>query len=172
MTEALEGWTDFNVAMVGATAALAGLLIVAMSVNIEKIMMSTTLPPRAAASIATLVLALVAGAFGLVPGQPEVAYGVEVLVAALLAAVFQAHAVRVIAGEHRGEVHDRFAATFGGRFAKSLVGVMPIVGFLVGAVLILAGSAGAGLVAIAIGSVLAVIVAILIAWVVLVEVLR
>ena len=172
MTEALEGWTDFNVAMVGATAALAGLLIVAMSVNIEKIMMSTTLPPRAAASIATLVLALVAGAFGLVPAQPEIAYGVEVLVAALGAAVFQVHAVRVIAGEHRGQVHDRFAATFGGRFAKALVGMLPIAAFLVGAVLILAGSAEAGLVAIAIGSVLAVITAILIAWVVLVEVLR
>jgi len=59
MSEALEAWTDFNVAMVGATAALAGLLIVAMSVNIGEIMKSVTLPPRAAASIAALVMAWV-----------------------------------------------------------------------------------------------------------------
>ena len=48
MAEPLEGWTDFNVAMVGATAALAGLLIVAMSVNIAEIMKSPTLLARAA----------------------------------------------------------------------------------------------------------------------------
>jgi hypothetical protein len=34
MIDTLEGWTDFNVAMVGATGALAGLVIVAASVNI------------------------------------------------------------------------------------------------------------------------------------------
>ena len=37
MPEALKVWTDFNVAMVGATAALAGLLIVAVSVNLKAI---------------------------------------------------------------------------------------------------------------------------------------
>lgn len=35
--EHLEAWHDFNVAMAGATAALAGLVIVAASVNIDKI---------------------------------------------------------------------------------------------------------------------------------------
>jgi hypothetical protein len=164
MSEALEGWTDFNVAMVGATAALAGLLIVAMSVNIATIMTSATLPPRAAAAIASLLLALVAGAFGLVPGQPDVAYGVEVLVATLVAAAFQWHAIRVIIRKDQVSAADRVA--------KSAAGVLPIAAFFVGAVLILAGSAGAGLVAVGVGSVLAVIAAILMAWVVLVEVLR
>lgn len=164
MSEALEVWTEFNVAMVGATAALAGLLIVAMSVNIGEIMKSPTLPPRAAASIATLVLAIVAGAFGLVPDQGDVAYGIEVLVAAVIVSVFQVHAMRVIA---RHDPSSRFD-----RIGKSVVGVLPIAGFLVGGVLIVAGSTTAGLIAVAIGSVLAVVVAILMAWVVLVEVLR
>jgi len=164
MSEALDGWTDFNVAMVGATAALAGLLIVAMSVNIATIMTSATLPPRAAASIASLVLALVAGAFGLVPGQPAVAYGVEVLVATLIAGVFQWHAIRVIVRKD--------PVSTGDRVAKSAAGVLPVGAFLVGAVLMLAGSPGAGLVAVGVGAVLAVIAAILMAWVVLVEVLR
>ena len=164
MSEALEGWTEFNVAMVGATAALAGLLIVAMSVNIGEIMKSPTLPPRAAASIATLVLAIVAGALGLMPGQSAWAYGAEVLVATLAAAVFQVHAIRVISREAH--------ISTGTRVLKAVSGLVPIGAFLAGAVLVLAGVAGAGLVAVAIGSVLAVVAAILMAWVVLVEVLR
>jgi len=164
MSQTFEGWTEFNLAMVGATTALAGLLIVAMSVNIAEIMKSTTLPPRAAASIATLVLAMVAGALGLIPGQPDVAYGSEVLVAAAIASVFQVHAMRVIARDEGISLFDRIA--------KSTAGVLPIAGFLLGGVLIVAGTAAAGLVAVAVGSVLAVIAAIVVAWVVLVEVLR
>lgn len=164
MSEALDGWSEFNVAMVGATAALAGLLIVAMSVNIGEIMKSSTLPPRAAASIATLVLAIVAGAFGLMPGQGDVAYGIEVIVGAAIASVFQVHAMRVIA---RDDPSSRFD-----RIGKSIAGMLPIAGFLLGGALIVAGSAPAGLIAVAVGSVLAVVVAILMAWVVLVEVLR
>jgi hypothetical protein len=166
MSEALDGWSEFNVAMVGATAALAGLLIVAMSVNIAEIMKSPTLPARAAASIATLVLAIVAGAFGLIPGQSEVAYGIEVVVAAALAAIFQWHAVQVIARAPGA------SPVRGERFLKSVAGIIPIAAFLVGGVLVAVGQIGAGLVFIGVGSVLAIIAAILMAWVVLVEVLR
>ncbi|AWB96039.1 hypothetical protein DCE93_10525 [Agromyces badenianii] len=164
MSEALEGWTEFNVAMVGATAALAGLLIVAMSVNISTIMTSKTLPPRAASSIATLVLAIVAGALGLVPGQPVWAYGAVVLIASLVATAFQVHAMRVIAREPGSGAGDRAL--------KSIAGVLPVAVFLLGAVLIVAGAAGAGLILVAVGSVLAIVSAILMAWIVLVEVLR
>jgi hypothetical protein len=164
MPEALEGWSDFNVAMVGATAALAGLLIVAMSVNIAEIMKSPTLPPRAAASIVALVLALTAGAFGLVPGQSSLAYGLEVLVATVLAGVFQWHAIRVVMREDRVSTRDRIL--------KSIAGVMPIVAFLLGSVLVVAGVVEAELIAMAVGSVLSIIAALLMAWVVLVEVLR
>ena len=164
MVGALEGWSEFNVAMVGATAALAGLLIVAMSVNISTIMTSTTLPPRAAASIASLVLAIVACALALVPEQPVWMYGVELLVATVIAAVFQVHAIRVIGREAGPSVVERTL--------KGSVGVLPIVAFLIGAVLMIAGSAAAGLFAAAIGSVLAIVTAIVMAWVVLVEVLR
>lgn len=162
--ETVEAWTDFNVAMVGATAALAGLLIVAMSVNIAEIMKSPTLPARAASSIATLVLAIAVGAFGLVPGQPLVAYGIEVVVGAVLAGIFQVHAIRVVIREDR--------VSMGDRIAKSAAGVLPIAAFLVGGLLIVAGAAEAGLIAAAVGSVLAIVAAILMAWVVLVELLR
>ena len=164
MPGVLEGWSDFNVAMVGATAALAGLLIVAMSVNIAEIMKSATLPPRAAASIVALVLALTAGAFGLVPGQTPLAYGLEVFVATVLAGIFQWHAIRVVMREDRVSTRDRIL--------KSIAGVLPIAAVLLGSVLVVAGVVEAGLIAMAVGSVLSIIAALLMAWVVLVEVLR
>ncbi|MFB6609776.1 hypothetical protein ACFCVO_05625 [Agromyces sp. NPDC056379] len=164
MSEPLASWSEFNVAMVGATAALAGLLIVAMSVNIAEIMKSVTLPPRAASSIAALVLAITAAAFGLIPGQPVAAYGIEVLVAALLAGLFQVHAIRVVMREDSVSPFDRVL--------KSIAGVLPVAAFLTGAVLVIVGAAEAGLIAMAVGSVLSIVAALLMAWVVLVEVLR
>ena len=65
MPEALEVWTDFNVAMVGATAALAGLLIVAVSVNLKSIITSVALTARVAAALSMLVVALAASASGM-----------------------------------------------------------------------------------------------------------
>jgi hypothetical protein len=43
-----EAWFDFGVGIVGAAAALAGLLFVAISINIELILAIPTLPSRAA----------------------------------------------------------------------------------------------------------------------------
>ena len=40
----MEGWGEFYVGEVGAAAALAGLLFVAISINIEKILAVATLP--------------------------------------------------------------------------------------------------------------------------------
>jgi hypothetical protein len=135
-----------------------------MSVNIREIMSSTALPARAGASIATLVLALVACAFGLVPGQSATVYGAEVLVAALVAGAFQVGAVRAILSEGYG------TATV--RLLRSAVGMLPAAAYAIGAVLVLAGAPGGGLSVIAFGSALAIVVAIVMAWVVLVEVLR
>ena len=58
------------------------------------------------------------------------------------------------------------------RIAKSALGVLPIAAFAIGGVLVAVGFASAGLVAVAFGAILAVIAAIVMAWVVLVEVLR
>jgi len=168
-SELLDAWSEFNVAMVGATAALAGLLIVAMSVNISTIMSSKTMPARLAASIAALVLAITVSALGLIPGQPLVGYGTEIVVATLGAGAFQWHAVSLV--YRQPDVPGSY------RFGQSAAGVFPIAAFLLGGLLVIAGlgEAGlgeAGLVAAAIGSILAIIAALVMAWVVLVEVLR
>ena len=55
----MEGWGEFYVGEVGAAAALAGLLFVAISINIEKILAVATLPARAAQTLLIVTSALV-----------------------------------------------------------------------------------------------------------------
>lgn len=161
--DALEGWSDFNVAMVGATAALAGLLIVAASVNIAEIVKAVSLTARLAAAIATLVLAIAGSAIGLIPGLGAAAYGVTILVAVAGALVFQVQAAVRIAQNRHPE--NRW------RIAKASVGFVPLAAYVAGAVLVVAGD-GTGLVLFAVGSILAIVSALIISWIVLVEVLR
>ena len=47
-------WTNFFIAAAGASASLAGLVFVALSVNINRILEYPQLPSRAAATIGTL----------------------------------------------------------------------------------------------------------------------
>ncbi len=163
LADAIEHWHDFHVAMVGATAALAGLVIVAASVNIADIVKATSLTSRLAAAIAGLVLAITASAVGLIPGIGPTAYGITVLVTAALFTVFPAQAARRIV-ENRDPANRV-------RPLKAGLGFVAPVAYLVGAVLLIAGSP-AGLVVFAAGSILAIMAALLISWVVLVEVLR
>ena len=65
--EALD-WTDFFVAETGASAALAGLVVVAVSINVEKILASQRLVLRAAQTIGAFVNVLLVSTFGLIPG--------------------------------------------------------------------------------------------------------
>jgi len=164
MDTALPGWSDFNVAVAGAGAALAGLLIVAMSVNITRILEAQTLPARAGASIGALVLGLAAACLALVPGQPVWLLGLEVLAGAVLAWVLEAFAVRAI-------LRERGQGGPAGRAGKVLAGVLPPAAFTVGGLLLAAGNAN-GYTWVAAGSVLAIIGSVLFSWVALVEILR
>lgn len=65
----IEGWHDFFVANVGAAAALAGLIIVAISVNIEAIIKIPVITSRAGATVASLVLSLVSSGIMLIPSR-------------------------------------------------------------------------------------------------------
>jgi hypothetical protein len=74
------GWIPYFAAMVGATAALTGLLFVAVSLNLDKILKGPAfLPHRAAETLGTLLLVLYVSALVLVP-QNIRALGVEVLI--------------------------------------------------------------------------------------------
>src|ERR1700685_2749502 len=84
MDEIATAWTNFFVAEVGAAAALSGLIIVAISINLQRILSFPQLPGRAAEMLILLVGALTACSFALMPGQPLKVLGGEILGAGLL----------------------------------------------------------------------------------------
>lgn len=160
----LAEWNGFFAASAGAAAGLAGLIIVAMSVNIGTIIAIPGMTSRAGATIAALVLAVVSSIAALIPGQPAALYGGEVVLFGAVAAGFAADsAYRVARAGTRGH---RWVAV-----PKSAVVILPVLPFLFGGVLLVAGSddglgwIAAGIVAVFVGSVLN-------AWVLLVEILR
>jgi hypothetical protein len=66
----LAGWDNFFVASSGAAAALAGLLFVALSINLGKILAIPGLASRAGETFVPLTIVLVISLQALVPGLP------------------------------------------------------------------------------------------------------
>lgn len=163
MDAAATGWSEFFVATAGATAALAGLIIVGMSVNIEKILQSRSIPARAAAAIGALTLAVATSCLGLVPTQTTWIFGLEVLAgAAALWALWAATLRAVLADpEPSRPGFPRYA----------IAALAPILFTVAGAAL-LAGSERIGLGWLAAASVVSIIAGVLFAWIALVEILR
>jgi hypothetical protein len=63
-------WNSFFSAQIGASAALAGLIFVAVSINLSKIVASRRLAARAAKALCALTGILLICTISLVPGQP------------------------------------------------------------------------------------------------------
>jgi hypothetical protein len=75
---ATAGWENFFVAEAGASAALLGLLFVAVSISLAKVLEYKHLPGRAAEALIVLIAVLVASTCCLVPGQSSLALGIEI----------------------------------------------------------------------------------------------
>ncbi len=161
----LEGWTEFFVAAAGAAAALAGLIIVAMSVSIDALVKIPGMTSRAATAIAMLVAVTVISLAGLIPGQGEIAFGIEVIVLALLGLVFALQSLWVLMQHSEGGRQVLESVI------KAGVGILPFAAFAIGGVFVLS-AAPVGIILIALGSILAFIVAVIDAWVMLVEIRR
>lgn len=72
-------WGDFALAVAGATAALAGLLVVAISINVREILAGPHLPARAGSALIYLTSPLLFAIFVLIPGQSPDVLGVELV---------------------------------------------------------------------------------------------
>lgn len=159
-----SAWSDLFVATAGASAALLGLLFVAVSINLERILKYEGLPERALETLLLLLGVLVVSIVGLIPGQSTIALGLELLVfsASVAGVVLRLPATRA---EDTGEepLHWRIS-----RIGVRLMGTAPLV---IGGFSVLV-EAGGGLYWVAAGIALAIIGAVANAWVLLVEILR
>jgi modulator of FtsH protease len=81
----LSLWSSFFSAEVSASATLTGLIFVALSINLGKILGFRGLAGRAAEALGLLLGVLLVGSFGLIPNQSALTFGSEVFaVGALL----------------------------------------------------------------------------------------
>jgi hypothetical protein len=82
----VSGWTDFAAVVGAATAALLGLLFVAVSIRVETIAKSAELRNRSAQTLSLLLTGLLAAVLLAVPDQRKWALGIEYVVLAVVVA--------------------------------------------------------------------------------------
>lgn len=87
--EGVAAWGEFAVASAGAASVLTGLIFVALTINLDRILAVRGLPGRAGESVVMFLGVLVLSILVLVPGQSEQALGIEIVLvgAAYLAAL-------------------------------------------------------------------------------------
>ena len=108
-------WSTFFAAQLGASAGLAGLLFVGISINMTQIIAYPHLANRALQALIMLVTILLVSSLLLVPDQSTEELGVEVLVLGAVVSAMVANisikSLRVVEAEHRGGTI--FEAVFG-----------------------------------------------------------
>jgi hypothetical protein len=159
-----EPWSDFAAGMAGAAAALAGLLFVAVSINIQTILAGLGIARRAAQALILLALPVFLSLVLLIPGQSDVALGIELL--AISALIVPALGVLAKPGTRAPE--QSRASWLGTNFVPSaIVALAPAVA----AIGLFTGSLG-GLYWLPVAVALALAAGLINAWVLLVEILR
>lgn len=159
----MEAWSGFFVAQVGASAALAGLIFVAVSLNLTKILASPHLPTRAFQALMVLMEILIVSSLALIP-QPLYWFGREAIVVSLpiwiAVIVFDVRTLANADREYRQRSLQRMAIS---QTAAPL--------FVIGASLTL-GFGPAGLYCLAPAIIFSYLIALIDAWVLLVEINR
>lgn len=160
----MSGWENFFVAEVGASAALAGLLFVSVSVNLTRILALPGLPGRAGMTLIVLGQVLLISTCLLVPGQRAALAGAETLAISAVAwaaiVVIETHMPRP---EYAGVRRDVAL-----RWALSQLATWP---FIVAGLVLLTGRAG-GLDWTVPGVLFSFVYVFIQAWVLLVEINR
>jgi hypothetical protein len=155
-----SAWSNFFVAEAGASAALTGLIIVAVSINLNTLLKTSALSGRAAETVALLTGVLVLASFGVVPGQPLGVLGAEFVAVGLVLAIGNTM-IRWQLGRHPKEPRRlREIIVYGASLPPIVAGVSLIAG------------SGGGLYWLVPGVIIALVGCVLNTWVLLVEILR
>jgi hypothetical protein len=162
MDDAAAGWENFCVAQVGASAALTGLLFVAVSINLSRILQIPHLPGRAAEALVVLLAVLGVSSLALVPHASRRTLGIELI--AVWAAASAGIARMQIVDARRRESDAYWTS-------RLLTTHVPILAFLGAGVSLLAG-VGGGLHWMLVGTLASFAASTLNAWVLLVEIQR
>jgi modulator of FtsH protease len=160
----IAGWTNYLSVLAGAAATLTGLVFVAVSINLSRILSIPGLTGRAAESIMQLFGVVVVSTTALIPQQPPVALGTEILVLGsilwIVQTVLQVRYVTSKTGHPRYWAITRMVQT---QFAN--------IPFCISGILRLRGSPE-GLYWLAPGCIFSLVAGVVSAWVLLVEILR
>jgi hypothetical protein len=155
-------WHAFFTGAIGASAALTGLLFVAISINLDQILKFPQLPGRAAGTLGTLLASLAVSGFALAPGQSDKALGWEITSVGIVIAL---QALWVTLGKRApGQKFTWIVAHLASLFLPALV-------FILGG-LSVAAKSGGGLYWILAATLLVFVVSSMNAWVLLVEIKR
>lgn len=157
-------WSNFFMAELGALAALTGFVVVAISINLTRILAFAGLPGRAAKSLILPMGAITATGVILVPEQASLLVGSEILAIGLVTVVAPI-VIQVRSWSDRKEVTAvqrilRFVTSAGLGLAFGVAGALLIAG------------ARAGLFWVAAGDIACLVAVVLNAWVLMVEILR
>jgi len=157
-------WANFFAAELAALAALTGFVVVAISINLARILSYAHLPLRAGEALIGPVGAITATSLVLIPEQPAALLGGEVLAVGLFMViapiVFQARSWRAWKD-----------ATAIRRIARAVTSAGLNLAFVIGGALLFVG-ARAGLYWIAGGDVAWLAAVVFNAWVLMIEILR
>lgn len=161
----IADWVPFFSGELAAAAALAGLLFVALSINLTRILSVQGLPERAGVTLVILFGIVIVSTFGLIPDQPPRVFGAELVA---LGAVLTGFIYTLRAKVAHSDAVRLSPAPAWVREAGYFVTTIP---YIAGGVLEIAGIPGA-LYCLAPVVVAAFAIAGLNAWVLLVEIIR
>jgi hypothetical protein len=160
----LTAWHDVFIASSAAAATLAGLILAAMSVNIDAILKFASLPSRAGSAIGSLVYVLVLTVAALIPQVTASGLGWLTLLA-LLGPV----AIHVDVLVRQYQIRPR--QSFGRMWSKFALALGQVAPFVVSGTLLLQGSS-LGLDWMIVGALAVFVGSVVTAWVLLVEIRR
>jgi hypothetical protein len=157
----MESWESFFLGQLGASAALGGLLFVAVSLNLTQISSVAGLADRALLALSLLLAILVASSVMLIPGQPDFVVGIEILLVGI--------GVTTLVAAKRSRLFDQAGSKL---FVNATLLAIAIVPYFAGGAIIAAGKLSAGLYFVAASIIFSFVKAVLDAWVLLVEINR